>query len=338
MVPAILVRKEVAKMMNYFEDINNYNKKIGNVIESMKGIEYFIDCIIINHINPKNTDFFRHVILNSSIISIGAKIKLINTICMKKGRNYDSDQLHQLISIRNLFAHEHSYVEDKDDLVKMDQLKNDGKYVNHTFEDLYKKYFDLFNEVNRKLITLLNELNTANLLLDRLKEKLRSSGVDICGEGILGGIDVLTIGGVVPPGEKVPKGDNWQRTEMYKFDHFFIKNHDWGKFSKPGENPLEPIQELSKEIKAWKKYSSPEIPIVEKVAILSLKESNEVFLVEKLLVPYDSKKWQEGWQKEAEELVSNARKRFPKGDFDLKNIGFDPHDKQLKFFDVFPGT
>ncbi len=147
--------------MNYFDKLKVFEQKIGNVVEDMKSIEHFLDCIILNRImpgSPSSWGFTQNIILNSSIISIGTKLKIVKTICKEQNNPFNFNKLHRLINIRNLFAHENTWVEDGDELVKMDELKSDGKYIESEFEGLHKEFLETYNQEYQKLTKLLSEL------------------------------------------------------------------------------------------------------------------------------------------------------------------------------------
>lgn len=143
-----------------FVEQEKYEGKIGNVIECMKSIEVLLNEIILNRIQPMDLEFSKNIVLNSGVISFGNKVKLVKTICNKQSKQIDCDRLHRLINIRNLFAHETSYVEDKGMIVKMNELKSDGKYNSVEFEKLFDKFIVTNNEAMQELTMLHNELKS----------------------------------------------------------------------------------------------------------------------------------------------------------------------------------
>lgn len=75
----------------------------GWVIDRMTQIEYRIDNAITKFIEPKNVDAFEKIILNSSIITFGAKLKILRNI-----EGFDKSMISKIQSIatiRNAFAH-----------------------------------------------------------------------------------------------------------------------------------------------------------------------------------------------------------------------------------------
>lgn len=138
----------------------NIQEKIGEVIDKTKSIEYQLNCMIHNIILPtKNVAFFQNVILNSSVIPLGAKLRIIKSLCinLKLKQDFDIDKVHRIINIRNLFAHESSYVDTENgDIHYMDELKSDGKYISQTVEKYHKEFNELF-EVQYNRIVKFNE-------------------------------------------------------------------------------------------------------------------------------------------------------------------------------------
>lgn len=140
----------------------NENEQVGDVINKLKWIEYSLDRIIENHVGPKDTCFFHGIILNSSVISFGVKLKIIKTICEMKNVKYDFNNLHKLSTLRNIFAHESSYwdlTEQKiENMYKIDELRSDGKRVSHILQQKYDEFLEIYEtesenikELNKKL-------------------------------------------------------------------------------------------------------------------------------------------------------------------------------------------
>jgi hypothetical protein len=136
----------------------NEKEMTGHVICYMKGIEYTLNCIIENYFLPqKNTGFFSNILLNPSVTSTGAKIKVIEMICKKEGIKYNFNNLRKLIDIRNVFAHESSFVDaEEGEYLLIDEFKNNGKYTTYKLEDLFKKFKEIYKSENQA-ISKLNE-------------------------------------------------------------------------------------------------------------------------------------------------------------------------------------
>ena len=82
---------------------------------------------------------------------MGAKIKILNTICHNIGEQNHFEDLHKLITIRNVFAHGKPF-EDENMIFKLAELKSDGKIKKSELDKLAEDFLRLFNEQNQKLI------------------------------------------------------------------------------------------------------------------------------------------------------------------------------------------
>ena len=170
-------------------------------------------------------------------------------------------------------------------------------------------------------------------MINEFRIKLKEDKVNIIKE-IKGRIPELIVDKI--PGKMIPK-TGMMRDKLYDFDPFFIKNHDGGKYG----SYLKPIKELRKEVEQCLNFKDNKILIVEKIAILHLeKYENEVFLVEKKLEPFNEEVWKNNKRElydKAYSLYEKAKKEYPNiKEIKLDHIGYDPIDKKLKFFDVFP--
>ncbi|WP_289063334.1 hypothetical protein [uncultured Zobellia sp.] len=87
------------------EHFSKYNREElrGSIIDHMNTIETNLNIIICGFIKPVNKDGFNKIILNSSIISLGGKLKILRNI--DTFDNKIISQIQQVSSIRNAFAH-----------------------------------------------------------------------------------------------------------------------------------------------------------------------------------------------------------------------------------------
>ncbi|WP_348811315.1 hypothetical protein [Flavobacterium maritimum] len=103
----------------------------GWVINEMNKIESKINDIIIHYFEPIDKDKFKKIILNSSIISVGGKIKILGNI-----ENFDRkiiDKIMKLSSIRNSFAHIPILVHF--DIEKIEDSEGGAEYKLNSFDD-----------------------------------------------------------------------------------------------------------------------------------------------------------------------------------------------------------
>jgi hypothetical protein len=87
--------------MKHLNDIND-------VVDGTAHIENLLDQIIINFTCPRKNArlFFWQIMLDSSILSLGAKIKVVMAISQECDCRIDQNSLHSLMSYRNAFAHQ----------------------------------------------------------------------------------------------------------------------------------------------------------------------------------------------------------------------------------------
>ena len=75
----------------------------GWIIDQMYNIESHIDSTINDYFRPEKKDEFEKIVLNSSIITIGGKLKILRNI--ESFDNKIIDKIQKISSIRNAFAH-----------------------------------------------------------------------------------------------------------------------------------------------------------------------------------------------------------------------------------------
>ena len=98
MEPSYFKLRKKGNFLNY-----NTQEVRGWIIDEMNSIESEIDKIIIGYFKPENSKMFEMIVLNSSIINIDGKLKILGNI-----GNFDSkiiNKIRELSSIRNAFAH-----------------------------------------------------------------------------------------------------------------------------------------------------------------------------------------------------------------------------------------
>jgi hypothetical protein len=142
------------------------------VIDRLSTIENNLDQIISNFIRPKESSFhfFWDVMLDSSILPIGSKIRLCVAIAQNLQIKVNPTTLHKLIALRNAFAHQGSnenpiYVigktdEDTEAFNALKVISQSGR-ISLTKRE---KAFEEFNENYRKSLDILLEIK------EKLKE------------------------------------------------------------------------------------------------------------------------------------------------------------------------
>lgn len=131
---------------------------LGKSIHIFNEIELFINLILTHNIKPKDEEFFLDYILNTSVISFGAKIKILinlnifNKIQIQKLRNYSSN--------RNVFAHSNKtyHIEIEVDEIEPKiininetdvilKTNSEGKITKVNYSEFIKKHIILQNDI-----------------------------------------------------------------------------------------------------------------------------------------------------------------------------------------------
>lgn len=150
----------------------NIEYEMGLILTKFKGVEYVLDCIIANFVSAKRYEFFERAILNSGVMSTGSKLKVVRTIytikgLKEKGHNFDKlfNKLHDLLFIRNLFAHENYYQEASTEnisgslLITIEVFMKNGTFDIVRVEDKINEFNDLHKEVYEEVKKLNAELS-----------------------------------------------------------------------------------------------------------------------------------------------------------------------------------
>lgn len=142
-----------------FIDFEDQLKIKGKIINDLIDIEDKINCVIAIYFKPNNLNEFKEIMLNSSIISFGQKVKIINNITGIE-KNV-TGKISELSSIRNGIAHVR--IENTLELGLESRVVTELKVMNSSgilktknFTDLVKKYSELSNQVHSYLDDYLN--------------------------------------------------------------------------------------------------------------------------------------------------------------------------------------
>ena len=148
--------------MNDFDRLEEIERKTGKVVEMTKDIEGRLDDIILEYITPKNMGFTRDIVLNSSLISLGNKVKILKNICDQLNEEQDFKDLHKLVNIRNIFAHGKPFVEGEDEIFRLFKIEGDGKTSTNELDTLHAEFINLFNQQMQMLIKLHSKIKGAD--------------------------------------------------------------------------------------------------------------------------------------------------------------------------------
>ncbi|MBN7814244.1 hypothetical protein [Algoriphagus pacificus] len=147
---------------------NNLNKIRGQVIDKTNQIETILSTSLFNHFEPKKNQFqFKFILLDTQLINLGSKIKILHSLGLIN--NSDKNLLHEIINLRNIFAHAPTYdsahwqseSEESEYLIKIGNSKTlpvmkKGEIIFHDPEELLSE----FNEKVDKINPTLEKLNS----------------------------------------------------------------------------------------------------------------------------------------------------------------------------------
>lgn len=140
----------------------------GWVIERFIKVEEHINTIILEYFQPDNKELFKSVVLNSSILTIGSKLKILVNIGVK---NSTIDKIRKLSAIRNGFAHTliisqmNVKVPSKSNPVKtietnitsiVNVMNSSGKIIQKNAHEYLTEYLQLLQELENEIKTTTN--------------------------------------------------------------------------------------------------------------------------------------------------------------------------------------
>lgn len=145
----------------------------GKFIHAFNDIESYINLIITHHIEPKDKSFFLDYILNTSVISFGAKIKILINLNIFKTVIKD---IREYSSNRNVFAHKNrdtffveSVTETEPNEITIAgsdvifKTNSEGKVVKMDYKEFIEKHVLLQNKIIDFICEYVSENNIDTL-------------------------------------------------------------------------------------------------------------------------------------------------------------------------------
>lgn len=135
----------------------------GWIIDQFQQLENRIDLIILEYFQPNDKYKFEKIVLNSTIINIGGKLKILANIGVEKTT---IEKLRKIASIRNGFSHTRIGVhitimisENDNNLEKnqvlsesiIDVMNSAGKIIPKSAYEYLKEFLTLRNELRKEL-------------------------------------------------------------------------------------------------------------------------------------------------------------------------------------------
>lgn len=140
---------------------------LSTVIDRTWILEGKINDLIEYFVAPRSgtLDFFYNVLLDTSIISLGAKVKIVMAISQELDVKIKQDAFHKVVSIRNAFAHtgqksnpavflkEDGSLSDTDYVLKI--VKNTGKIESMTRSNAMRQFEKKYQIALKSISSLL---------------------------------------------------------------------------------------------------------------------------------------------------------------------------------------
>ncbi len=141
-----------------------------HVVNRTALIENLLNQVIELHCEPASNraEFFWSVILDSSVMPLGSKVKVVAAIASELDVKFDREPLHDILSLRNAFAHHQT---DSHPMLKVGKdgaedefffqlkiLKNNGKLESKSRQVGRQKFDTAFTQAKASLVTLKEEI------------------------------------------------------------------------------------------------------------------------------------------------------------------------------------
>ncbi len=148
----------------------NMENDVSQVINRTALIENILDQVIIKYVSPRQEayEFCWNVLLDSSIMQLGSKLKVVMAISEQLNIKLKKDTLHKVLSYRNAFAHHalnsHATLvvgktpsEDRLDYM-LHILSSSGKTERKSREDALEEFNQYYEVAKKELTTLLKKI------------------------------------------------------------------------------------------------------------------------------------------------------------------------------------
>jgi len=138
-------------------------KRIGDMLNQFYNLELYLNRLITKYFNPEKEVEFFNIMLNTSITSFGAKVKIISNVV--EVDKIIIENLHELGRIRNGIAHvaPHLVLVNKGDkktlTSKISIMKGNGEIVLKDFWEWSKRFDELLDIVVPIIKNKTNSIN-----------------------------------------------------------------------------------------------------------------------------------------------------------------------------------
>ena len=140
------------------------HKGLIEVIDGTALVENLMNQIIEGYCGPRRDrfEFFWSVLLDSSIIPLGGKVRAVSAIAQKLEFKVDAAQLHNILSLRNAFAHHETSShpllvvgatpEQSSSHYQLHIISSSGKVTRKKREDALKEFRSAYKSAKSNLV------------------------------------------------------------------------------------------------------------------------------------------------------------------------------------------
>lgn len=138
---------------------SDYNKFVGELLKRYNSFERKINDLISDYYSPsKNTKDFKKIVLNSSILGMGQKAKILANMTDFDRKRVE--KLRRLMSIRNGIAHNNPSVliqiieNENDEIQQIDTnnsilvMNSSGEIKTKDFDEEYREFKNLISDIS----------------------------------------------------------------------------------------------------------------------------------------------------------------------------------------------
>lgn len=141
---------------------------IVDVIDRIAHIENIINQVIVGYCKPRKEawEFMWSIVLDTSVMPLGAKAKVVMALSQEIGCTLDKNSLHKVIALRNAFAHHASNAhpvfivgrtpEENTSLLQILMLDGSGKVSRISRHEAFIQFNAVYQAARESLLKLLN--------------------------------------------------------------------------------------------------------------------------------------------------------------------------------------
>jgi hypothetical protein len=144
-------------------------EQLRSVIDGTAFIEGVMDQIIEGYCQPRPGAFslFWNVLLNTSVLPLGSKVKVVSAIAQDMGLPLERNAIHDLVALRNAFAHNavesHPTLEfgqDSEVRYAFTVIKNSGRVSKQSRSEAFQSFGSAYAQAQKSLCELRSAIDS----------------------------------------------------------------------------------------------------------------------------------------------------------------------------------